>query len=144
MGVLKLNSQVAFWKYTKINVSTLLYGRWTWFVVLTVVNVKMGNVYSDLRYEMFLLDYLVVEVIDKDVEEESEVFTKPDAVDASSAFATSVNKRFEEDIGDDTTLMDQYLSKNHESTRLSQVQGDNLQTGAEGSVSKATTTLGTY
>ena len=61
---------------------------------------------------------MVVDVVDKDAEEESEVFTKPSV----PAFSTFVNSRFEEGPGDDTTLMNQYLSTNHESTRLSQAQ----------------------
>lgn len=84
----------------------------------------------------------MVDVIDKDMEEEREVFAKPDAVASESAFATTVNTKFEEDLGDDTALMNQYLSTNHESTRLSQVQDAGTRNDIGANANKEATALG--
>ena len=49
-----------------------------------------------------------------------EVFAKPPPLQSISM---GINSRFEEDLGDDSKLVDQYLSSNHESTRISQLNG---------------------
>lgn len=59
--------------------------------------------------------YCAVEIMEKGSEDE--VFAKP----ALPSFSTTINSKFEEDIGDDSNLVDQYLRRNHESTRLSQI-----------------------
>jgi len=58
--------------------------------------------------------------------------------------ATSLNINFEEDQGDDTMLMNQYLTTgNHESTRLSQVEAGNLPVaGKENKPTQETTLQG--
>ena len=63
-------------------------------------------------------DYSILNVIEKGCEND-EVFARPQLPSISH----TINSRFEEDLGDDSKLVDQYLGSNHESTRLSQAGG---------------------
>ena len=58
-------------------------------------------------------------VIEKGTEDE--VFAKPPPLQSISM---ATNSKFEEDLGDESKLMDQYLSNNHESTRISQINSN--------------------
>ena len=70
-------------------------------------------------YPLLFLAYSIVTVIEKGSEDE--VFAKPQPLQSISL---AINSKFEEDLGDDSKLVDQYLSSNHESTRISQFNGD--------------------
>jgi len=80
-----------------------------------------------------VLDYLVLNVVEKGCEND-EVFARPQLPTISH----TINSRFEEDLGDDSKLVDQYLGDNHESTRLS--QANNLPVMKKSSLNDLTVT----
>lgn len=51
-----------------------------------------------------------------------DVFVKPDPKPFKPTVASSLHINFEDEMADDDTLLNQYVSNNHESTRLSQVE----------------------
>ena len=71
----------------------------------------------------FLPEYSLILTLESDLNTVDEVFSKPVAPPPppKQAIATSLHINFEEDAGDDDTLLNQYMMENHESTRLSQV-----------------------
>ena len=58
------------------------------------------------------------------VSAEDEVFAKPQPL---VSISMGTNSKFEEDMTDNSKILDQYMMQNHESTRISQFNGHDHQ-----------------
>ena len=95
----------------------------------------MTNVYYLLIFDTpvtHYLDYSLVETADDVTILDDGVFEMPKVPVVSkskSAVTSALQKQLEDDIADESVLMNQYLTANHESTRISQLEIDDEKKG---------------
>ena len=95
----------------------------------------MTNVYYLLIFDTpvtHYLDYSLVETADDVTILDDGVFEMPKVPVVSkskSAVTSALQKQLEDDIADESVLMNQYLTANHESTRISQLEIDEEKKG---------------